>query len=104
VTTGGVTNPIIPKITALLNPFPNPFNPDVTIPFDLAVEGKVTLKIYNLKGQLIKNLLNENCKANSYRIVWDGKDNEGHTVSTGTYIIRMNAPNYQASHKISLIK
>ena len=104
VTTGGVTNPIIPKITALLNPFPNPFNPDVTIPFDLAVEGKVTLKIYNLKGQLIKNLLNENCKANSYRIVWDGKDNEGHNVSTGTYIIRMNAPNYQASHKISLIK
>jgi len=104
VTTGGVTNPIIPKITALLNPFPNPFNPDVTIPFDLAVDGNVTLKIYNLKGQLIKNLLNENCKANSYRILWDGKDNEGHTVSTGTYIIRMNAPNYQASHKISLIK
>ncbi|HPS60463.1 MAG TPA: FlgD immunoglobulin-like domain containing protein [Candidatus Cloacimonas sp.] len=104
VTNGANPDTEIPKITALQKPFPNPFNPDVTIPFDLAVEGKVTITIYNLKGQLIRDLLNENYKAASHRIVWNGKDNEGHYVSTGTYVIQMNAPGYNLARKISLLK
>jgi len=104
VTNGANPDTEIPKITALQKPFPNPFNPDVTIPFDLAVEGKVTITIYNLKGQLIRDLLNENCKAASHRIVWNGKDNEGHYVATGTYVIQMNAPGYNLARKISLLK
>ena len=104
VTNGENPDIVIPKITALLDPFPNPFNPSVTIPFDLAVDGRVTLKIYNLKGQLIRDLLDENRPAASHRVLWDGKDNKMHNVSTGTYIILMNAPNYRSSHKISLLK
>ncbi|MDD3734680.1 MAG: FlgD immunoglobulin-like domain containing protein, partial [Candidatus Cloacimonetes bacterium] len=104
VTNGNNPDIPIPQITALNNPFPNPFNPSLTIPFDLSKDGRVTIKIYNLKGQLIKNLLNENKKASNYRIVWDGKDNNGHIVSAGTYIVRMNAPEYNSSRKIVMVK
>ncbi len=104
VTNGNNPDIPIPQITALNNPFPNPFNPSLTIPFDLSKDGRVTIKIYNLKGQLIKNLLNENKKAANYYIVWDGKDNNGHIVSAGTYIVRMNAPEYNSSRKIVMVK
>jgi len=104
VTNGANPDTEIPKITALQKPFPNPFNPDVTIPFDLSIGGKVTISIYNLKGQLIRDLVNENKPAASHRIVWNGKDNEGNYVSTGTYVIQMNAPGYNFSRKISMIK
>ncbi|HPZ02289.1 MAG TPA: FlgD immunoglobulin-like domain containing protein, partial [Candidatus Cloacimonas sp.] len=104
VTNGNNPDIPIPLITALNNPFPNPFNPSLTIPFDLSKDGRVTIKIYNLKGQLIKNLIDEDKKASNYRIVWDGKDNNGHIVSAGTYIVRMNAPEYNSSRKIVMVK
>jgi hypothetical protein len=104
VTNGNNPDIPIPLITALNNPFPNPFNPSLTIPFDLSKDGRVTIKIYNLKGQLIKNLVDEDKKASNYRIVWDGKDNNGHIVSAGTYIVRMNAPEYNSSRKIVMVK
>jgi hypothetical protein len=104
VTNGNNPDIPIPQITALNNPFPNPFNPSLTIPFDLSKDGRVTIKIYNLKGQLIKNLIDEDKKASNYRIVWDGKDNNGHIVSAGTYIVRMNAPEYNSSRKIVMVK
>ena len=104
VTNGNNHEIPIPLITALQNPFPNPFNPSLTIPFDLSKEGRVTIKIYNLRGQLIKNLIDEEKKASSYRVVWDGKDNGGHIVSAGTYIVRMSAPDYNSSRKIVMVK
>lgn len=104
VTNGNNPDLPIPLITALNNPFPNPFNPSLTIPFDLSKDGRVTINIYNLKGQLIKNLVDEDKKASNYRIVWDGKDNSGHIVSAGTYIVRMNAPEYHSSCKIVMVK
>ncbi|MEN6444618.1 MAG: FlgD immunoglobulin-like domain containing protein [Candidatus Cloacimonas sp.] len=104
VTNGDNPDIPIPLITALNKPFPNPFNPSLTIPFDLSKDGRVTIKIYNLKGQLIKNLVDEDKKASNYRIVWDGKDNSGHIVSAGTYLVRMNATDYQSSCKIVMVK
>jgi len=49
-------------------------------------------------------LVDEDKKASNYRIVWDGKDNNGHIVSAGTYIVRMNAPEYNSSRKIVMVK
>lgn len=94
----------IPMITSLRSPFPNPFNPDLSIPYDLATPAMVKIDVYNCKGQLVKSLVNESKQAASYRVVWNGKDNQDRRVSSGTYIVRMQAGKYESSRKVVMVK
>lgn len=103
LTTGDENNQV-PLITALNSPFPNPFNPSVSIPFDLAEKGLVRIAIYNTKGQLVKTLVDREEMPKSHRLSWDGKDNNGKKVASGSYIIRMDAGKYHASKKVVLLK
>jgi hypothetical protein len=74
VNNGAETPANVPMITSLRSPFPNPFNPDITIPFDLATPATVQIDIFNSKGQLVNSLVNEAKQADSYRVVWNGKE------------------------------
>ncbi len=65
--------------------YPNPFNPRTTIVFSLAQPGRASLKIYDLSGRVVATLRDELLSAGEHRVVWDGTDAAGHSVSAGTY-------------------
>jgi hypothetical protein len=79
--------------------FPNPFNSSTHIRFQLPYESKVTLKIYNLLGQEIETLIDEQMKADIYQIIFDGSH-----LPTGIYICQMKADNYNSAQKLLLLK
>lgn len=93
-----------PAVTHLHGNFPNPFNPTTTIRYSLKEAGRVRLSIYNLKGQLVKQLLDSEVSAGNHQIVWDGKDERGSSVASGIYFYRMQSHNYQATNKMMLMK
>jgi hypothetical protein len=105
--TSGVANVdpgLIPVVTALDANFPNPFNPETTIRYSVKEAGAVRISIYNLKGQLIRSLVNESKAAGYHRVIWNGKDERGMAVSSGIYFYRMDAVNYSATKKMMLMK
>ncbi|MCK9335997.1 MAG: T9SS type A sorting domain-containing protein [Candidatus Cloacimonetes bacterium] len=104
VSMGEEPGSVIPLITVLNKPYPNPFNPTLTIAYDLATIDHVEIKIYNSKGQLVKNLVDSLQQAKNHRIVWDGRDNSGREVATGTYLISMKAGTYSSLTKAVMLK
>ncbi|MDD4310280.1 MAG: FlgD immunoglobulin-like domain containing protein [Candidatus Cloacimonetes bacterium] len=94
----------IPQVTALKSPYPNPFNPDLNIVYDLSETTNVQIHIYNSKGQLVKTLVDRQETAKSYRILWDGKDDSGRLVSSGAYFIKMSAGSYTKTTKAIMLK
>ncbi len=69
--------------------YPNPFNPRTTIRFSLAKQQNVNVAIYNLKGQKVKTLLNENLSTGTHEVVWTGEDKSGRLVGSGVYFYRI---------------
>ena len=90
--------------TKLGRNYPNPFNPTTTISFSLAEAGPASLRIYNARGQLVRQLANSDFQAGQHNLVWDGRDAAGRTVSSGLYFYRLNTKNYQESRKMVLMK
>ena len=74
-----------------INNFPNPFNPSTTIEFSIQHDSNVELTIYNLKGQKVKQLINEQISGGQHSIVWNGDDATGDSVSSGIYYYQLNA-------------
>ncbi|MDP8219991.1 MAG: T9SS type A sorting domain-containing protein [Candidatus Stygibacter frigidus] len=87
-----------------LNIYPNPFNPDTNINFNLKEAQKVNLSIYNLKGQRIINLINGMLPEGTHRVVWNGIDQLDHKVSSGIYLIKLSLPYTIITQKTLLLK
>jgi hypothetical protein len=101
---GGQPQPDGRKITSLLPSYPNPFNPATTIPFELATPERVTVRIYDARGALVRNLERSVYPSGLHKTVWDGRDNGGRLVATGMYFVRFGAGNVKTTQKIVLIK
>jgi flagellar hook assembly protein FlgD len=86
--------------------YPNPFNPETEIRFDLSGTHaqKIRLSIYNLLGQEIRTLVQGTFNPGSYRVQWDGKDNWGRSVSTGIYLYRLEGKDFSLTRRMALIK
>ncbi|PKN76209.1 MAG: hypothetical protein CVU49_02265 [Candidatus Cloacimonetes bacterium HGW-Cloacimonetes-2] len=84
--------------------YPNPFNPVTSIKYDLAETSQVRMDIYNVRGQLVKTLLNQEMLAGTHSVIWDGKDGQGRSVSSGVYLYRMTMPNKVLTNKMLLLK
>jgi len=93
-----------PLVTELQAIYPNPFNPIAYIPFTLADEANVNFGIYNVKGQLVRNIKVGAKASGRHRIEWDGRDDNGRACSTGVYYIRMDAGNQSFTRKAVLMK
>ena len=94
----------IPTEYALHQNYPNPFNPETTIRFELTQAENVTLNIYNLHGQLVRRLVNENREAGFHEIVWDARDNEGKSSPSGVYLYRIQAGAFMEVKKLMLLR
>ena len=83
-------NAIVESLILNLSNYPNPFNPTTTISFSIPEESNVKLSIYNIKGQKIKSLLNDQITSGEHSIVWNGEDDSGKKVSSGVYLYKLN--------------
>ncbi len=92
-----------PKPNALLQNHPNPFNPSTQIPFEIEKRGHVRLDIYNILGQRVITLVDEERPAGLHRVQWDGADRLGRGVSAGVYIYRLSAGNWHDARKLMLL-
>lgn len=84
--------------------FPNPFNPNTKISFSIFENTNVELLIYNVRGELINLLIDDNLEANSYNLVWNGKDDLGHQVGAGIYFYSLKTDNNIQTKKMVLVK
>jgi FG-GAP-like repeat/ASPIC and UnbV/Secretion system C-terminal sorting domain len=95
----------LPQAIDLHACFPNPFNPQTTIAFDLPKQAAVSLRVYDVSGRLVDVLLDDEV-ANQGRneAVWNGRDAQGQTVSAGIYFYRLEAGDYSETKRMALIK
>ncbi len=93
-----------PIVTQLKRNYPNPFNPETTISFDLNHNTFVSIQIYNIKGQRVKTLVNDVLNRGNHSVVWNGKDENNRNVSSGVYFYKMTTDNYSAINKMLLVK
>jgi hypothetical protein len=93
-----------PTEFALLQNFPNPFNPETTIQYNLSESADVTLQIYNVVGQVVRTLVAERQAAGRYRVQWSGSDDRGVPVSSGIYFYKVSAGKFQDVRKLMLLK
>ena len=95
---------LIPKETALLHNYPNPFNPETWIPYQLAESAEVTVHIYAASGVLVRTLALGHQAAGIYQsrsraVYWDGKNEVGESVASGVYFYTLTAGDFTATRK-----
>jgi len=94
----------VPEDYELQQNYPNPFNPVTTISFTLPVSGKVSLEVYNLLGQHVKQLLSEELPAGTHQVEWDGRNSVGDQVATGVYFYNLTCSEFSQSRKMALLR
>ncbi len=99
----GVDDEVV-TTTKLLSNYPNPFNPVTNIAYSINETGNVTIDVYNLKGQLVKSLVNEVIETGDHIVTWNGRDNSNKSVASGVYFYKMQSSNYTATKKMILMK
>jgi len=93
-----------PRDFSLTQNFPNPFNPSTEISFEIKKSGPVSLQIYDIKGVLIKTLVNSNIRSGAHRITWDGTNENTQPVSSGVYFARLTQGEKSVSKRMVLLK
>ena len=100
---------LIPEKTALHRNYPNPFNPETWIPYQLAAPAEVALTIYNMNGQLVRRLAVGHQAAGIYQsrsraVYWDGRNQLGESVASGLYFYTLTADNFTATRRMVILK
>ncbi len=100
---------LIPEETALLANYPNPFNPETWIPYQLAEPAEVTLTIYDMNGQSVRSLALGHQAAGMYRsrsraVYWDGRNQLGEAVASGLYFYTLTAGDFTATRRMLILK
>ena len=96
---------LMPTKTTLLPNYPNPFNPETWIPYQLKHPADVTLAIYDLNGQTVRSLTVGPQPAGNYQsrdraVYWDGRNQQGETVANGVYFCTLTAGDFTATRKM----
>jgi hypothetical protein len=99
----------LPEDFTLGQNYPNPFNPSTSIQFrvgslEFTEPVHITLTIYNILGQRVKTLVNEDRLPGEYSVVWNGKDEEGKEVTSGIYFYRLKSEKFEKSMKMTLLR
>ncbi|MEK7729302.1 MAG: FlgD immunoglobulin-like domain containing protein [candidate division KSB1 bacterium] len=83
--------------------YPNPFNPSTTVSFSLAKPARVSLRIYDVQGRLVRTLVEEHREPGAYSQVWEGRDDAGALVASGLYLLRLQANEFVEIRKLALL-
>ncbi len=94
----------LPKYSRLYQNVPNPFNPTTTIQFDLARDGEVTLRIFDVAGHQVRTLVHGKLSGNRHQVTWNGLDDTGRRVSSGVYLYRLTAGDFAATRRLVVLK
>ncbi len=94
----------LPESFALSHNYPNPFNPETEILYQLAADVHVKLEIFNLLGQRVRVLVNREQPAGFYSVRWDARDDRQVILPSGVYIVRLQAGDFVAQNKMTLLK
>jgi hypothetical protein len=95
---------VAPARYALMQNHPNPFNPSTTISFDLPAKAKVSLKVYDVAGRLIRTLTDREWAAGRHSISWDGHNESGASVASGVYFYRLESKDFSGTKKMVLLR
>ena len=109
ITLEGLARLAVPETTALLVNYPNPFNPETWIPYQLAHAADVTLSIHRSNGSLVRAMQLGHQAAGTYHsrrdaVYWDGANDAGETVASGVYFYTLTAGNFSATRKMLILK
>jgi len=99
-----VDDQTLPKAYELSQNYPNPFNPSTTVKFYNSQKGHVSLTIYNIMGQNVRTLVDQDMDIGWQEAVWDGLDNSGEHCSSGLYFYKMDANDFSQTKKMLLVK
>ncbi len=95
--------PLVSRFRVSQN-YPNPFNPNTTLKFSVSEIGRLDITIYDITGRQVRQLFSRSCPAGMYEIDWNGKDSQGHDVSTGIYFCEFRFGDSQEIVKMQLIR
>ena len=100
---------LMPKKTVLLHNYPNPFNPETWIPYQLAEAADVSVTIYTANGRIVRTLALGHQEMGEYKnrsraVYWDGKNNSGEPVASGIYFYTLSAGDFTATRKMQILK
>ena len=100
---------LIPEETALLANYPNPFNPETWIPYQLAESAEVTLTIYDMNGKMVRHVAVEHQAAGMYQsrsraVYWDGRNQLGEPLASGLYFYTLTAGDFTATRRMLILK
>lgn len=90
--------------TELHQNYPNPFNPMTEISFSLSHPSEISLRVFDMRGRMIRTILSSALPEGNHTAIWDGKDDSGRQVSSGPYFCRLVADKYQHVIKVMLVK
>jgi hypothetical protein len=94
----------LPLVSRLHANYPNPFNPQTTIKFDLKQSGPVDLAVFDVAGRLVKRLVHEDVPAGIHEAIWEGKDTGGREAAAGVYFFRLKTSDTVDTKRMTLIK
>ncbi len=97
-------DPVIPANIELAQNYPNPFNPITTIQYSLPKDSQVRIDIYNLKGQLVKTLVNQSQPAGYHTVSWNIKDNAREEIAAGIYLYQIVTSEFTDTKKLVVMK
>jgi hypothetical protein len=101
---GFESSPALPVKFRLVQNVPNPFNPATQIAYHVPQESGVSIRIYDVSGRLVRTLVDSVTEAGRHVAVWDGRNDSGGSVGSGVYFCTMEAPDFQESRKMMLLK
>ena len=87
-----------------MSSYPNPFNPETTISFELFSNSNIDLAIYNMVGQRVATLMNGFQENGSYDVQWSGTDSNGTELASGIYMVKLVTDQGVVTNKVTLLK
>ncbi len=95
---------VVPESHRLGQNYPNPFNPTTTIEYELQRAGRVELDIFDAMGNRVRTLVNREMGAGHHRTQWDGRDERGQTLASGSYFYQLRTDEAVGTKKMVLLK
>ncbi|HPG38799.1 MAG TPA: FlgD immunoglobulin-like domain containing protein [bacterium] len=94
----------LPLTTTLAKAYPNPFNPRTVITYDLAVDGDVSITVFDMLGRKVRELQTGHKSAGSYQVIWNGADDSGVPLASGSYLVRLQTKDITQVQKVMFLK